>query len=50
MSVDPYIEYLRYRLKHEECGHIRKYIRAKIRLVLWTTAKNTKPKTPVLQK
>lgn len=33
-TLNSYIEYLKYRLKHEESGFIRKYIRAKINLIL----------------
>lgn len=43
MNIDPYVEYLQYRLKHEESGHVRKYIRAKLRILLGKTARVKKP-------
>ena len=43
MTLAPYIDYLTDRLKHEEKGYVRRYIRGKIRHVTGKLGPSTRP-------
>jgi hypothetical protein len=43
LSIEPYLSYLQERLHDESRGHVRKYIRGKIKLLQAVPEKSVKP-------